>query len=136
MSHILGELPATVHLPAIFFEHRFIDLDCRGPLTIDETSNWGYFVTVITQSHSIAAGQWTMPAIDRPVTVGPLAWICSGALLYNCIIGEGAIVANGTVVRSAEVKPYTMVAGNPARVIARCVGGKWRYSKPKWTVLE
>jgi len=136
MSNVPDVLPATVGLPPSFFTQRFIDLDCRGALTIDATSNWGFYITVITQSHSIAEGQWTMRAIDRPVIVGPLAWIGSRAVLYNCIIGDGAIVSVGTVVRSAEVKPYTMVAGNPARVIARCVGGKWRYSKPKWTVLE
>ena len=38
---------------------------------------------------------------------------------------ESLLVAAGTVVRGQNVAPYTMVAGNPARVIARWDGEKW-----------
>jgi acetyltransferase-like isoleucine patch superfamily enzyme len=55
------------------------------------------------------------------------AWICSYAILYNCHIGENAIVAIGAVVRSRNVPDGTMVEGNPARVIARLVNDKWEY---------
>jgi len=62
------------------------------------------------------------------------AWIGSGALLYNCVIGEGAVVAIGSVVRSCEVAPRVIVAGNPAKVIARWDDG-WVYNQKKWRVL-
>lgn len=136
----MGAFPPTVEHDRDYFDMRHIQLDCRGPLTISRESNWGWFVTVITQSHYIGAemtaGFSGNGAVERPVTVARLAWIGSGALLYNCTIGEGAIVAAGSVVRSCEVKPWTMVAGNPARVIARHRDGEWEYCEPKWTVLE
>lgn len=106
---------------------------------ISPESYWGFFITVITQSHSIADWKdsgFSSVAISRPVIVDRLAWIGSRALLYNCHIGEGAIVAAGSVVRSQEVKPYIMVAGNPAKVIARFIDGEWFYNAPKWEVLE
>lgn len=43
-------------------------------------------------------------------------WIGYGAILLSGVrVGRGAIVAAGAVVRS-DVPPYTIVAGNPARV--------------------
>ena len=135
----MGELPPTVGRDKSYFEQRFIELDCRGMLVIHAESHWGFFVKVITQSHDIANGVEpgiSAKPVDRPVIVEKGAWIGSGTLLYNCIIGEGAIVAVGTVVRSCEVKPYTMIAGNPARVIARWNGETWDYFDNKWTVLE
>jgi acetyltransferase-like isoleucine patch superfamily enzyme len=74
--------------------------------------------------------------MDCPVIVDKGAWIGSNSVLYNCHIGEGAIVAIGTVVRSQEVKPWVMVAGNPARVMARYVDEHWQYLNQKWEVLE
>lgn len=133
------DLPASVELPIGYFAQRRITLDTRGTLVISKDSYWGFDINVITLSHPICNGVqtgMTKPVLDKPVIVRSYAWIGSGAFLYNCIIGEGAVVAAGTVVRSAEVKPHTMVAGNPAAVIARFVEGAWHYVEPRWTVLE
>jgi len=48
-------------------------------------------------------------------------------VLYNCHVGEGAVVSVGSVVRSRDVPPWTMVEGNPARIIARYEEGEWIY---------
>lgn len=51
------------------------------------------------------------------VIIGPLAWIgLNSIILRGVTIGEGAIVAAGSVV-TKDVAPYTLVAGNPAQVI-------------------
>ena len=52
------------------------------------------------------------------LTVHKGVWIGAGAIILpKCSeIGEGAIVASGAVV-TKDVPPYTVVAGNPARVI-------------------
>lgn len=56
---------------------------------------------------------------ERPVKIGHDAWIAAGAtVLRGVTIGEGAIVGAGSVV-SHDVAPWTVVAGNPARVISR-----------------
>lgn len=54
--------------------------------------------------------------LDR-VTVGDDAWLGTGAVLLPGVeIGEGAVVGAGAVV-TRSVAPYTVVAGNPAKVI-------------------
>jgi maltose O-acetyltransferase len=53
------------------------------------------------------------------VIINDKAWIGFNAiLLKGVVIGEGAVVAAGSVV-TKDVEPWTMVAGNPARVIKR-----------------
>jgi len=54
---------------------------------------------------------------ERPVTVGNDVWIGANAcVLRGVTIGEGAVVGAGAVI-THNVPPYTIVAGNPARVI-------------------
>ncbi len=124
----LGRIPETVGLPADYFKRRGITLDCRGPLVIDKRTTWGFGVVVLTLSHDIRGGPGPIgPVVPYGVRVDAYAWIGSCAVLAGCHIGEGAIVAAGTVVRGQNVAPGVMVAGNPARVIARWIGGKWEY---------
>lgn len=124
-----------------YYSQRHISLDQRGTLIIDPESQWGFNITTITQFHQTPNWEesgFTIPTVDRPVIVARHTWIGSNAILYNCLIHEGSIVALGSVVRSQEVMPWTMVAGNPARVIARWYNGKWHYlaGEAKWQVLE
>lgn len=59
---------------------------------------------------------WSNVAI-APVKIGDKVWIGFGASILKGIeIGEGAIVAAGSVV-TKNVAPWTLVGGNPARVI-------------------
>jgi acetyltransferase-like isoleucine patch superfamily enzyme len=53
----------------------------------------------------------------KPVIIGDKAWIGLNAIILKGVaIGEGAVVAAGTVV-THDVPPYVVVAGNPARVV-------------------
>lgn len=55
----------------------------------------------------------------RPITIGRGAWIgFDCCVLPGVTIGEGSVVGARSVVRS-DVEPFTIVAGNPARVIRR-----------------
>ncbi len=55
-----------------------------------------------------------------PLTIGNDVWICDSVIITpGCSsIGDGSIIAAGAVVTS-DVEPYTVVGGNPARVIKR-----------------
>lgn len=56
---------------------------------------------------------------STPVTIGHDVWIGHGAIvLAGRSIGTGAVVAGGAVV-TKDVPDYTIVAGNPARIIRR-----------------
>ena len=49
--------------------------------------------------------------------VGNDCWICDSAVIYGgVIIGHGAVVAGQAVV-TKDVPPYSVVAGNPSRVV-------------------
>lgn len=57
------------------------------------------------------------PIVRAPITIGPRVWIgLHSIILRGVTIGEGAIVAAGSVV-TKSVPPYTLVAGNPAQII-------------------
>ncbi|MCO8125886.1 acyltransferase [Acidimicrobiia bacterium EGI L10123] len=67
----------------------------------------------------------------RRVEVGRGAWIGIGAAIVgNVRIGENAVVAANTVVRS-DVPDFTVVAGNPAQVVRRHDGDAWQWMTPR-----
>jgi acetyltransferase-like isoleucine patch superfamily enzyme len=66
-------------------------------------------------------GAWLdgAPATKGDVTIGNDVWIGMGAtILSGVTIGDGAVVAARAVV-SRKVRPYAVVAGNPAREVRR-----------------
>jgi acetyltransferase-like isoleucine patch superfamily enzyme len=100
--------------------HTFI---CEG-VTIEDNAFVGHNVTFINDLYprSIAA-DGTMQTEEDWVCVPTLvrrgASIGSSAtILCGVTIGEGAVVGAGAVV-TKDVEPYTVVAGNPARVLRR-----------------
>jgi maltose O-acetyltransferase len=51
------------------------------------------------------------------VVIGDWVNVSPGAFLYNCTIGSHSIIAPGSVVVNAEFPPYSLIAGNPAKVV-------------------
>lgn len=100
--------------------HSFI---CEG-VTIEDEVFIGHHVVFINDKYPRATNergelQTEQDWIVQPTLVKKKASIGSGAvILSNITIGEGAIVGAGSVV-TKDVPPYTIVAGNPARVLRR-----------------
>lgn len=62
------------------------------------------------------------PSTKGNVVIGNDVWIGSNATLFSGItIGDGAVIAAKAVV-TKDVPPYSIVAGNPAKVV------KWRFT--------
>lgn len=67
----------------------------------------------------------------RRVEIGRGAWLGIGAVVVgNVRIGENAVVGANSVVRE-DVPDFTVVAGNPARVVRRHDGERWQWSEPR-----
>ncbi|MCX6313035.1 MAG: acyltransferase, partial [Bacteroidetes bacterium] len=80
---------------------------------IDPDERAAGYKHILTKGHPTAEGN----ILTSPVVIGNHAWInFNSIILKGVTIGEGAIVAAGSVV-TKDVAPYTMVAGNPARFI-------------------
>jgi acetyltransferase-like isoleucine patch superfamily enzyme len=59
------------------------------------------------------------PEDVRPVLIRDNVWIGKNCILFPGVkIGEGSVISAGSVVRS-HVPPYSVVAGNPAKVLFR-----------------
>lgn len=55
---------------------------------------------------------------EKPVVIGDNVFIASNAfILPGVTLPEGCVVSAGAVVSAKEYKPYSILAGNPARVI-------------------
>lgn len=61
--------------------------------------------------------------LSRPLHIGDHVWIGTGAIVIGTTIGDGSVVAAGSVV-SSEVPAKVIVAGNPARIVRQDVS--WR----------
>ncbi|CAN5559809.1 colanic acid biosynthesis acetyltransferase WcaF [soil metagenome] len=78
--------------------------------------------TIISQDVYVCGGTHdyhspTFDLIRAPITIGNDVWIAAGAFIGPGVtIGDGAVVAARAVVVK-DVPPWTVVAGNPARVI-------------------
>lgn len=83
----------------------------------------GKCVTISHRAH-LCAGTHdyedpSMPLLKPPVFIGDQAWICADAYVGPGVsVGEGAVVGARAVVVK-DVPPWTVVAGNPARVLKR-----------------
>lgn len=72
---------------------------------------------ICTASHDITKPN--RPLLTAPIKIGDGVWIGSRAIILPGVtIGEGAVVAAGAVV-TKDVAPWTVVGGNPARLIKK-----------------
>lgn len=59
------------------------------------------------------------PLITAPITVGDKAWVAADAFIgMGVTVGEGAVVGARAAVFK-DIEPWTVVGGNPARVIKK-----------------
>lgn len=93
-----------------------------GGVTIGDRSLIGFRSQILAGNHAIPDSHeriFDAPAELKPITIGQDVWIGANSLiLAGVTIGEGAVVAGGSVV-TKSVDPFTIVGGNPARLIRK-----------------
>ena len=95
-----------------FVNHR-TELVAHERVTIGRDCLIAWDVLVLdSDSHSVDGAPHT-----APVRIGDRVWIgCRATVLKGVTVGDGAVVAAGSVVVS-DVPARSLVAGNPARVV-------------------
>lgn len=113
--------PERLHVhPTAVLNNALINLS-SGEVTVGEHAFFGHNVSVLTGTHDWttfgAERQVAVPASGRDVVIEEGAWVSSNAtVVAPCRIGAHAVVGVGSLVLR-DVEPYTVVAGNPARVL-------------------
>lgn len=85
-----------------------------GGITIDDGAMIAASVQHISNNHDLYERQ---VITCKPVHIGKNAWIGAGAtILPGVTVGDNAVVGAASVV-TKDVAPWTIVAGNPAKLI-------------------
>ncbi|WP_215226563.1 acyltransferase [Echinicola shivajiensis] len=95
-------------------------IGCSGYIEIGNNVMVSPRVSIYSENHNFA--DTNQPMIDQGVTrsyaiIEDDCWIASNSIiLAGVTVGRGSVVAAGSVV-TKDVPPYSVVGGNPARVI-------------------
>jgi putative colanic acid biosynthesis acetyltransferase WcaF len=92
-----------------------VDCYCVDRIRIGANATISQYSFLCTASHDITDPK--MGLVTAPISVGEGAWVAADAFIGpGVIIGDGAVVgARSSVFK--DVQPWTVVGGNPARVI-------------------
>jgi acetyltransferase-like isoleucine patch superfamily enzyme len=113
--------PSRLHIaPTAIVNNALFNLS-SGEITVGDHAFFGHNVSVLTGTHDWtkfgAERQVAVPKSGRDVTIEEGVWVSSNAIVVApCRIGAHSVVGVGSLVLR-DVDPYTVVAGNPARVL-------------------
>lgn len=97
-------------------------IECAGGVEIGARTLIGHGVKIIADNHVVPVGRGRIfgaGSVKRPIRIGSDVWIGANAVvLAGRTIGDGAVVGAASAV-TRDVEPYTIVAGNPARLVRR-----------------
>lgn len=95
------------------FINRCSSIFCKDTVYIGDRCAISWNVTIMDNDfHYIDAND-----NSKPIYIGDDVWIgCHSLILKGVHIGNGAVIAAGSVV-TKDVPPYSVVGGNPAKVI-------------------
>jgi len=95
------------------------EIHCGESITIGDRVVISWDCNILDRDyHSIDATE----ELTAPVSIGNGVWIgCRSIILKGVSIGDGAVVAAGSVV-TRDVPAHMLVAGNPAQIKKRVVG--------------
>ena len=103
----------------------FVNQNCTfydlGGLDIADDVMIAPNVSIITAGHPLEPSQRRAVTIGKRIVIERNVWIAAGATVIGGVtVGENSVVAAGSFV-TKDVPAYTLVGGNPARVI-RSIG--------------
>lgn len=100
------EIPPCVNVSSCYFNHSGFGIVINPKVIMGNNVDIQHMVTIGTKRGSDIA-----PVIEDNVIIGAKATI-----IGSIKIGQGSVIGAGSVVVK-DVPPYSVVAGNPARII-------------------
>lgn len=123
-SGVRLRMPLTIYHPEQLTLGSRIDIGeycvirASGGVTLGDRVLVAAGAVITSREHPVALPRHGVTA-DAPIHIGDDVWIGAGAIVLPGIsIGRGAVIAAGAVV-TADVAPFTIVGGVPAREIGR-----------------
>lgn len=106
-------------------------MNTRARFIMKKWSGAAFGLTVVTGNHLSVVGKHLKQVtnaikdeldvnheMDKDIVVEEDVWIGSQVtLLSGALVGRGSIVGSGSVVRAGKVPPYSIVMGNPCKVV-------------------
>lgn len=95
-------------------------IGCSGYIEIGDNVMMSPRVSIYSENHNFSETEF--PMIEQGVTrsfvkIEDDCWIAANAvILAGVTVGKGSVVAAGSIV-TKDVPPYSIVAGNPAKII-------------------
>lgn len=115
-SKIVFGNDVTVAFGCTFYDHNAHSLDWKErakdiKLQLENYKKWGCVNSTKNKNWNVVK--------SKPIVVCDKAWIGMNCTILNGVtIGEGAVVGACSVVRE-NVEPWTVVSGNPAKIIRK-----------------
>lgn len=115
-SKIVFGNDVTVAFGCTFYDHNAHSLDWKErakdiKLQLENYKKWGGVNSTKNKNWNVVK--------SKPIVVCDKAWIGMNCTILNGVtIGEGAVVGACSVVRE-NVEPWTVVSGNPAKIIRK-----------------
>lgn len=102
-----------------------INSELSGSITIGNDVMMGPYCMMYTSNHGMERTDipmWRQKSeAPRPIVIGNDVWIGSRVIILPGVhVGDGSVIGAGSVV-TKDVEPYSVVAGNPARLIRKRV---------------
>ncbi|MBX3303402.1 MAG: acyltransferase [Nitrospira sp.] len=97
-----------------------VHIETSGGVNVGDRTLIGYGTKILSRNHRIPANREPIFGAghsSKSVVIGKDVWLGANVIvLPGRTIGDGAVVGAGSVV-TKDVEPYTVVAGNPAKLI-------------------
>ena len=107
----------NIHLGDNFYAGYNCTMLDYAEITIGDNCLIGPNVGLYTTYHNLTPEGRCKTGKAKPIKIGNNVWIGGhSCILAGVTIGDGAVIGAGSVVKN-DVKPYTLVAGNPAKFI-------------------